>query len=453
MNQKSNSLSRRKFISDAAAISAVGALGVGAVVSSCNKRQSYVAPVFPEQAPDGPVLRAGVIGCGGRGTGAAMNFLNAGPNLEIAALGDVFEHRLERCRAQLKERRGVEVPDQNCFTGFDAYKRVIDSDVDYIILCEPPFFRPGSFEYAVQARKHIFAEKPVGVDPAGIRSVMAAGRMAESAGLNVAVGTQRRHQHDYVKTFEQVKNGMIGDLVSANCYWNTGKLWHVNRQEGWTDMETMVRDWVNWCWLSGDHIVEQHVHNIDVINWFFEKHPVKAVGFGGRHRRLTGDQYDFFSVDYVFDDNRNMHSMCRQIDDCARNVSEMIYGAKGYTNAQNKIWDYDGNLIWEYQYPLDDDGQPTNRVAIPAMDQEHINLVTAIRTGNYLNETQNIAESTMVAVMGRISAYTGREVTWDEMMNSSLKLGPEILDMGPVDIPAIYPVPGTAPAVEGRSGG
>lgn len=211
-------------------------------------------------------------------------------------------------------------------------------------------------------------------------------------------------------------------------------------------MEAMIRDWVNWTWLSGDHIVEQHVHNIDVVNWFFEKHPVKAVGFGGRHRRPTGDQYDFFSVDFSFDDNRHMHSMCRQIDGCVNNVSELIFGTKGYSNAQNKIWDYDGNLLWEYQYPLGDDGEPTNRVAVSPYDQEHIDLVTAIRNGEYINESQNVAQSVMTAMMGRISAYTGREVTWEEMMESSLKLGPEELEWGPVDIPAVPPTPGTAPA-------
>jgi myo-inositol 2-dehydrogenase / D-chiro-inositol 1-dehydrogenase len=305
MDNQSKALSRRKFLGDAAAIGAIGALGVGAVISSCGRRTEYTAPVFPDQAPDGRVIRAGVVGCGGRGTGAAMNFLNSGPNLEIVALGDVFQHRLDNCRNELREKMNVEVPDANCFTGFDAYRHVIDSDIDYVILCEPPYFRPNSFEYAVQARRHIFAEKPVGVDPVGIRSFMAAGKMAESAGLCVAAGTQRRHQRDYVKTYEQVRNGAIGDLVSANCYWNQSKLWHVNRQSGWSDMEAMLRDWVNWTWLSGDHIVEQHVHNIDVVNWFFGKHPAKAVGFGGRHRRPTGDQYDFFSIDFVFDDNRH----------------------------------------------------------------------------------------------------------------------------------------------------
>ncbi len=446
MPQKSKSLSRRKFIGDAAAVGALGALGIGAVVSSCNRRPQYTAPVFEDQAPDGPVIKAGVVGCGGRGTGAATNFLNAGPNLQIVALGDVFQHRLDRCRNQLRERLNVEVPDESCFTGFDAYRHVIDSDVDVVLLCEPPHFRPGSFEYAVQRRRHIFAEKPVGVDPVGIRDVMAAGKMAESAGLNVVVGTQRRHQRDYVKTFEQVKNGMIGDLVSGNCYWNQSKLWHVNREPGWSDMEAMLRDWVNWTWLSGDHIVEQHVHNIDVINWFFEKYPVKALGFGGRHRRITGDQYDFFSVDFAFDDNRHFHSMCRQIDGCTNNVSEIVFGTKGYTNCQNRVWDNEGNLVWEYEYPLDDDGERMNRVAVSPYDQEIINLVTAIRTGNYINETQNISVACMNAIMGRVSAYTGREVTWEEIMESSMKLGPNQYEMTTVNLPAVPPTPGTAPA-------
>ncbi len=442
MNQNSSNLSRRKFLGDAAAIGAIGALGVGAVVSGCSRKATYVAPVFPEQAPDGPVLKAGIIGCGGRGTGAAMNFLNAGPNLQITALGDVFPHRLERCRNAIKERAGVDIPEENCFTGLDNYKKVIDSGVDYVILCEPPYFRPASFAYAVQARKHIFAEKPVGVDPVGIRTVMSAGRMAESAGLNVVVGTQRRNSPDYNKTFEMVKNGAIGDIISANCYWNGGPLWHVVRQPGWSDIEYMIRDWGNWCWLSGDHIVEQHVHNLDVVNWFFEKIPTKCAGFGGRARRPTGNQFDFFSIDFEYDDGRHMHSMCRQVLNCANRNEELIFGTKGYTNSQDKIWDYSGDLIWEYEYPLGEDGQPTGRLAISPKDQEHINLVTAIRTGNYVNETQAICESNMIAIMGRESAYSGREITWEEMMDSGMELGPEELVSGSYDIPAVPPVPG-----------
>ena len=444
MNKKSANFSRRKFIGEAVTIGVLGTIGVGAVVSSCSKKSKYTAPVFPDKAPDGPVLKAGLVGCGGRGTGAALNFLNAGPNLEIVALGDLFQDRLDLCRNRLKERNGVEVPDQNCFTGFDSYKKVIDSGIDVVLLCQPPYFRPESFSYAVKARKHVFVEKPVGVDPVGVRSVMATGKMAESAGLNVLAGTHYRHLRDRVKTFEMVRNGAIGDIISANCYYNMSKLWHRNRQEGWTDMEAMIRDWVNWSWLSGDHIVEQHIHELDTVGWFLGKYPVKCVGFGGRHRRITGDQYDFFSVDFVYDDGKHVHSMCRQIDGCADNVSTLFFGTKAYTNGMNKIWDYNGNTLWEYQYPLDKDGKPTNKPAVPPHDQEIINFVTAIRNNDYVNDIENVTRANLVAIMGRESAYTGKEVSYDDMMNSKIQLGPSELKLGPVNIPPVPPVPGTA---------
>jgi myo-inositol 2-dehydrogenase / D-chiro-inositol 1-dehydrogenase len=445
MDKKINDLSRRKFIGNLAAVGAFSSPGIGAVVSSCSRKPGYVAPVFPDQAPDGRVLKAGLVGCGGRGTGAALNFLNAGPNLEVTALGDLFRHRLDNCRKSLMDRHGTEIPDQNCFEGFDSYRKVIDSDIDIVLLCEPPYFRPASFEYAVKARKHVFIEKPVGVDPVGVRSVMASGKMAESAGLVVVAGTHYRHMRDRLKAFEMVKNGAIGDIISVNCYFNMSKLWHVNRQEGWSDIEAMIRDWVNWRWLSGDHIVEQHIHELDTVSWFMGKHPVKALGFGGRARRPTGDQNDFFSIDFEYDDGRHMHSMCRQIDGCANKVDTCFYGTRGYTNGTNRIWDYNDNLLWEYQYPLDDDGQPTNRLLVPPHDQEIINFVTAIRAGTYTNDSQNVSHANIVAIMGRESAYSGREVTFEEVMNSNMRLGPDKLEFGPYDIPHFPPVPGTDP--------
>ncbi|TVR72766.1 MAG: gfo/Idh/MocA family oxidoreductase [Marinilabiliales bacterium] len=446
MDHSVNVSGRRKFIGNLAAFGAVASAGMGAVMSSCTRKPAYTAPVFPDKAPGGPVLKAGVVGCGWRGTGAALNFLNAGPNLEVTVLGDLFEHRLESCRKSIRDHHGAEIPDENCFSGFDCYKRVIDSDIDVVLLCEPPYFRPVSFEYAIKARRHAFIEKPVGVDPVGVRSVMAAGRMAESAGLVVVAGTHYRHMRDRVQALEMVRNGAIGDIISVNCYFNMGKLWHVNRQEGWSDMEAMIRDWVNWRWLSGDHIVEQHIHELDTVGWFLGKHPVKALGFGGRHRRPTGDQNDFFSVDFVYDDGRHMHSMCRQIDGCANKVDTYFFGTKGYTNGMNAVWDYNGNLLWEYQYPLDDEGRPTNMLKVSPHDQEIINFVTAIRTNNYVNDTQNVSQANIVAMMGRESAYTGREVGYSEIMDSNMKLGPDRLEFGPYDIPHSPPVPGTSPA-------
>ena len=445
MDSKARSQSRREFLEGAAALGIIGAMGAGNLLSSCSsKNERYVAPVLLDRAPDGPLLKAGLIGCGGRGTGAAINFLNAGSDLQITALGDVFQDRLDQCRSSLKEQRNVDIPDSNCFVGFDAYKYVIDSDVDIVICATPPHFRPAHFEAAVQARKHAFIEKPCAVDPAGARSIMASGKMAESAGLTVVAGTQMRHARDYNATFEMIKNGAIGPLITGNALRFGGKLWHRYKQPEWSDMEAMLRDWGNWSWLSGNCWVEQFVHHIDVMNWFFEKFPTAAVGNGGRHRRPTGDQFDFFSVDYTFDDKRKYYGMHRQINGCYNHMGHLIYGTKGYTNCQNKIFDYDNNLIWEYEYPRDEEGQSTNRLSVSMTDQSHINLVTAIRTNTPVNEAHRMASSTLAAVMGREAAYTGQQITWDGMMNSAMRLGPAEYNMGPVDIKPEAPVPGTA---------
>lgn len=434
---------RREFIKGIGTVAAAGALGAGILLKSCSTDRTRVAvPAFLDAAPDGRVLKAGLIGCGGRGTGAAINYLDAGSGLEITALGDVFQDRLDRCRASLKEHKNVEVADENCFVGFDAYQKVIATNVDVVILATPPFFRPAHFEAAVRARKHVFMEKPVAVDPVGARSVMASARMADAAGLKVVAGTQRRHQRDYLTTYEHIKSGAIGDIVSANCYWNQPALWFVNRQPGWTDMEAMLRDWVNWTWLSGDHIVEQHVHNYDAVSWFKGKHPVKAVSFGARHRRPTGDQYDFFATDFIYDDNTHLFSMCRQIDNCANKNLEHIVGIKGTSNLQNTITNHKGEPIWNYQYPLDETGKPSDQLMKSPFDQEMVNLVAAIRNNTPLNQAEECAMSTLVGIMGRISAYTGKEVTMEEMLNSSLRLGPEKLEFGPVNIVATPPVPG-----------
>ena len=442
---KKSSISRRNFLGKAATVGVAGII-VPTIITSCARETKKVVaiPNFLDKAPDGPVLKAGVIGCGGRGSGAAINFLNAGPNLQIVALGDTFQDRIDSCRAGILKQHNQEVPLEKCFVGFDAYQKVIDSGVDIIITATPPFFRPMIVEAAIQAGKHVFAEKPVCVDPVGARSIMATAQKAKGKDLCIVTGTQRRHQRDYVANWQQVSQGLMGDIVGGNVYWNGGKLWHRENNPTWTEMEWMIRDWVNWTWLSGDHIVEQHVHNLDVMNWFTGSHPVKAVGMGSRLRRVTGDQYDNFSVDYTFENGIHVHSMCRQINGTTQNVSERLQGAKGSTNCQNSIFDLAGTELWKYQYPLDKDGKPGRSVSVPAMDQEHIDFVTAIRTGQTFNELENTAISTMVAIMGRISAYTGKEVTYEEMMNSDLKLGPTIFASGPVDIDKSVPIAGLA---------
>ncbi len=445
-----NNFSRRKFISGAAVVGAAGAMGVG-TLSSCAGGGGAAAtgnydwtardlnlPPLLDTIPEGKELKAGVIGCGGRGSGAAFNFLDAGSGLSVVALADVFQDRIDDLQKKLKEQKGVEVPNEKCFVGFDAYQKVIESDVDIVILATPPKFRPEHFEAAVKARKHVFMEKPVAVDPVGVRQVIAAAKMAESLGLKVVTGTQRRHQHKYVNILKELNNNAIGRIVTGEVYWNGGQLWYRENNPSWTEMEWMIRDWVNWCWLSGDHIVEQHVHNIDVANWYIGTHPTKALGFGSRQRRVTGDQYDNFAVDFIYDDGMHITSTCRQINGCTNAVNEIFHGTNGHAfTAQGgtaSITDLQGNTLFSFE-----DHETSPYV------QEHKDLVTAIRQDIPWNQAEETANSVMVAIMGRVSAYTGKEVTWDEMMNSDLKLGPDTYIMGNIGFMANakVPVPGS----------
>jgi myo-inositol 2-dehydrogenase/D-chiro-inositol 1-dehydrogenase len=434
-------LNRREFVGLGAAVAA-GSLLMSCAKSEAVKKWTPSLPSMLETAPDGPELKAGLIGCGGRGSGAVIDFLSAGNNLKVTALGDVFRDRLDSAREGLMKQKNNEVADEMCFTGFNAYQKVIDSGVDIVIIATPPYFRPAYFQAAVNAKKHVFMEKPVAVDPVGARSIMATSKKAEGLGLTVITGTQRRHEKKYIETIKQVANGAIGDIVSANCYWNGGQLWYREHEKGWSEMEYMIRDWVNWCWLSGDHIVQQHVHNLDVINWFTDAHPVKAVGMGSRQRRVTGDQFDNFSIDFVYENGMHLHSMCRQISGCVDNVSEWIVGTKGVTNCAGEIKDHAGKVIWKHALTKDSEGKEIHDKN-PYV-QEHIDLVTAIRTNKPRVEAENTAIATMTAIMGRISAYTGKEVTWEEMMSSDFALGPKELKLGPVGIKAVIPVPGTA---------
>lgn len=440
--------SRRNFL-EKSAIGALGVIGATQLVKSCSTGESsakVVEPSFLATAPEGQPLKAGVVGCGGRGSGAAINFLDAGPGLSVVAIADVFQDRVDSLRQKLKEEKNLELDDAKCFTGFDGYKRLLETDVDIVILATPPFFRPEHFKACVEARKHVFMEKPVAVDPVGARAVMAASKQAEAAGLCVVTGTQRRHQWSYQNLKARVDAGMIGDISSTNVYWNMGKLWHKDQLAGWTEMEYMIRDWVNWTWLSGDHIVEQHVHNIDVSNWFVGDTPEEAVGMGSRLRRPTGDCYDNFSIDFIYKKQVHMGSMCRQINDCANSVSEHIRGTKGLMIAgdhMSHIFDKDANILYQYDSPVNAEGEPIENNPYV---QEHIDLVNAIRTGNQIVEAEETAKSVLTAIMGREAAYTGKKVTWEEMMGSDQVLGPKgKLALGPVDMKKVIPIAGSAP--------
>jgi len=308
------------------------------------------------------------------------------------------------------------------------------------LLVTPPAWRPLYFKYAVDNGKHVFMEKPLSVDPAGTRSILTTARQANTQGLCVVTGTQRHHQRVYTEAYKQIQSGLIGEIVSGNVYWNQSKLWHREKDPKWTDMEWMIRDWVNWTWLSGDHIVEQHVHNIDVFNWFSHLKPISCKGFGARHRRLTGDQYDMFSVDYIYEGGIHVHSMCRQIDGCSGPVAERIQGTKGVWTNDGLITDLKGNELWKYDWEKQkEDFQQNDEFTL-----EHVNLVNHIRDNKPICQAEETAISTMTAIMGRISAYTGRDVTWEQVMSMDMNLVPEDLALKNMDM-SQYPL-----AVPGR---
>lgn len=439
-----NQLSRRNFLEKSALLGAAGLAGLSAI-SSCSRKTGKVDYQFPpllDKAPDGKKLRAGLVGCGNRGTGAALNFLAAGNDLELVALADVFEDKVWDCHGKL-EKQKVEVPKNNCFWGFDAYKRLLDVDLDIVLLATPPHFRPEHFDAAIQAKKHVFMEKPVSVDPVGARQIIATSKKAETMGLTVITGTQRRHQRDYLETYRQVASGAIGEITSAKAWWLQSHVWFRTREEGWSDMEYMLRNWNNFSWLCGDHILDTHVHNIDIVNWFLGKHPESAIGFGGRVRRLTGDQYDFFSIDFDFGNGVFSHSMSRQIDGCANSLGEQVMGTEGYTNCKNTIFNPDGSIKWQYEYPKNKDGKSTGIVKVSPYVQEHIDMVTAIRENKPIVEAERTAVSTLTAIMGRTAAYTGQKVSWEDMLNSAERLGPDSYEMGPVNKEFPVPLPGT----------
>lgn len=388
------------------------------------------------------VIRVGVIGCGGRGTGAAGDCLRGAEGVELVALGDLAPDRLASCRAELDTLAAsnpaiaarLKVTDGRCFTGFNAYQKVINAGVDLVILASPPGYRPAHLAAAVDAGKHVFSEKPVAVDAAGIRSVLATYERARAKNLGIGAGTQRRHQADYVETIARLHDGAIGEVLSGQVYWNQGGLWSRDRKPEWTDAEWQIRNWLYFTWLSGDHIVEQHVHNLDVANWVLGAHPIKATGVGGRQFRTEekyGHIYDHFAVDYEYANGARIMSMCRQIPGSANRVGEWFIGTKGQSDASRRIL---GNAAWNYTQPAQ---RPNGYV------QEHTDLVASIRTGKPYNELKQVAESTLTAIMGREAAYTGQEVTWDGVLNAKQDLTPPVgaTAYGSLTVPPV-PMPG-----------
>jgi predicted dehydrogenase len=399
-------------------------------------------------------LRAGLVGCGGRGTQATLNLLSGDPNVEIVAMADVFEDKLEGSLARLRNpkyiaggvRQVAEVTGQNAeelaksvservkvepdkrFASFDAFKKLAATDVDIVMLCTPPGYRPEHFEAAINAKKHVFTEKPIATDPVGVRRFLAAVKKAQEMKLTVVSGAQRHADAEYVPTVEKIKSGAIGDIVALNSRYLSGPVMHAKaRDPKWGDMEWQHRNWYSFLWICGDQIVEQHYHNIDFMNWVMGAHPVSVVASGGVAWRpkeeLYGNIYDHIASDFVYPNGVRLSSVCRQYPQGTfRRVDDLVVGTKGRSN-----------------------GQDLGSKGLNPYVQEHINLVKSIRgDGPYLNEGQAVAEATLTCIMGREAAYSGVEVTWDMAMNSKQDLQPKAFDYKlsleapPVPVPGVY---------------
>ncbi len=429
--------SRREFTtSTALTAAALAAAGCAHPVSTAVLSSAYTRTASTR-------LKVGLIGCGGRGTGAASDMLKASPNIELYAMGDVFPDRLEGSRAALAKledglaQRAL-VPTDRTFTGFDAYQHVLASGIDIAILATPPGFRAQHFAAAIDAGKHVFMEKPVAVDPSGVRTVIAAAARAREKNLSVVAGTQRRHEIAYNEAYQRIQEGAIGTVHSAAVYWNQGSLWMNKRQPSWSDMEWQLRNWLYFAWLSGDHITEQHVHNLDIAHWFMGGPPKRVIAMGGRQVRTSpeyGHVFDHFACEFEYEGGRRVTSYCRQIDGCASRCEEMIHGTDGYARlAQFGTAEIYGKNPWKWK------GEQTN-----PYEQEHKDLVASITgSGPYLNHGERIAHSTLMAIMGRMSAYTGKALTWSDALSSTLNLLPPTLALGPFPTPEVA-VPGKTP--------
>lgn len=393
-------------------------------------------------------IKVALIGCGGRGSGAAAQALNTKQNVKLVAMADAFRDRLDEAYSNLSKRRDaaqkVDVPEDRKFVGFDAYKQAI-ALADVVILATPPGFRPMHFEEAVRQNKHIFMEKPVATDAPGVRKVLAAAEEAKKKKLNVVVGLQRHYQYNYREMIKRIHDGALGDIVGGSVYWVSGGVWVKPRQPNQTEMEHQMRNWYYFNWLCGDHINEQHIHNIDVANWVKQGYPVSAQGTGGRQVR-TGKEYgeifDHHIVDFVYADGTTINSQCRHYEGTYSKVDEQFVGTKGKVDSfgrNSALKKYNGQAI--YTHPNDAKKPDPNPYQV-----EHDELFEAIAKGMYkFADAENGAKSTMTSIMGRMATYSGKMVTWDEAINSQINLFPDKLawDAMPKLLPnadGFYPV-------------
>jgi predicted dehydrogenase len=421
-NEKRDGLSRRDFIKTSVPI--LSGLGAASLLSGTGR-------IF---AAGSDKIRIGLIGCGGQGTRDIISCVKSSPGVELVAMGDLFKDRLRQSLDKLRKDvpAAVKVARNKRFVGFDAYKRVLQTDVHLVLLTAPPHWRAEHFQAAVEAGKHVFMEKPGGVDPKGIRSVIRTAELAGRKRLSVVAGTQRRHSKKYNEIIKRIHDGQIGEIVAAQGYWNGADMlgyWEWYEKDGRSDMEWQCRSWPWFTWTSGDHIVEQHVHNLDVLNWALQAHPVQCMGMGGRAVRDLGNIYDHFAVEYEYPDGVRVSSMCRQITGSTDRIAERVVGTKGAADVDQGV--ITGERPFKYEGP-----DPDHYV------MEMADLVRSIRDGSPINEGKQVAESTMNAIMGRMSAYTGRALKWDWVMKASkLDLTPPKYEWGDLPVRPVA-VPG-----------
>jgi len=424
MKTKPDQISRRDLLKAGAAVSA------GALVS----------PGSRMYAAGSDKMRVAMVGSGSRGTKDAIDCLKSAEGVELVAMAEIFQDRIDSALSNIKKAcpGQVKVTPETTFLGFDAYRKIMAmKDVDMVMLLTPPAFRPQMIQAALEAGKHIFAEKPGAVDPVGVRSLLASAELADRKGLSIVVGTQQRWQPQYLELIERIHDGRLGDIVGGQAYWNWGSSkWHFEeRKPGWSDMEWQLRCWPYFVWLSGDHIVEQHFHNMDVINWAIGSPPVQCLGVGGRQARTGpefGNIYDHFTVEYEYPNGIRVMSMATQIEGSTPRVGERVVCTKGATfttRAEGYIDDIKGNRIYKYDKKIH-----SGEVA------QYAGLIKGIREGKPINECKRLAETSLTVIMGRMSAYTSRALSWKWAMKSKLDLSPEKYELGdlpvrPVAIP------------------
>ena len=375
---------------------------------------------------DNKKLKLALIGCGGRGSGAAVQALTADDKVELYAMADAFRDRIDSSLNGIKEHfdgsKNIDVQEKNMFTGFDAYKKAIDL-CDVVILTTPPGFRPLHFEYAINNDKHVFMEKPLATDAPGIRKVLEVAKIAKDKKLNVVVGLQRHYQDKYITLYNKVVNGDIGKIVSGQVYWNDGGVWVKKRKSSQSELEYQMRNWYYFTWLCGDHILEQHIHNIDVANWFVGDYPISAQGMGGREVRNGidhGQIFDHHFVEFTYANGAVISSQCRHQTGTASRVDEVFQGSNGsVVTGKGEMTDLSGNIKYKYPNKWNEDPNP--------YQVEHDKLFQSIRNNEVINDVEYGAKSTMTAIMGRMATYTGKKITWDQAINSKEMLVPNNL--------------------------